>query len=152
MNFFVYLNELFMILDQNLGSQKMCTNAPSTSMRKEEFDFNSNIFKGFMASGLAAIISKTTVAPIDRIKLILQLQNGQQIVAVNGATNGLLITPQYNGIVDCCRKLCMEQGVVSLWRGNVASVVSFVILIIFMTNRGHTAFPDFSPFRIKFPI
>ena len=31
--------------------------------------------------------------------------------------------PQYNGIIDCFRKLCVEQGVVSLWRGNVASVI-----------------------------
>lgn len=37
------------------------------------FDMNSNVIKGFVAGGLAGVISKTTVAPIDRVKLILQV-------------------------------------------------------------------------------
>lgn len=36
-------------------------------------DVNTNIFKGFIAGGLASVISKTTVAPIERVKLILQV-------------------------------------------------------------------------------
>lgn len=89
-----------------------------------QFDFNANIFKGFIASGVAAVISKTTVAPIDRVKLILQLQNGAMLKIEGAAASSRLYqSPQYNGIVDCFRKLSVEQGIVSLWRGNVANVV-----------------------------
>lgn len=37
------------------------------------FDLNLNPIKGFIAGGMAGVISKTTVAPIDRVKLILQV-------------------------------------------------------------------------------
>lgn len=49
---------------------------------------------------------------MDRVKLILQLQHGGAIE----------LERQYKGIVDCFKRLCAEQGVRSLWRGNMASV------------------------------
>lgn len=33
-----------------------------------------NIVRGFAAGGVAAAISKTTVAPMDRVKLVLQVR------------------------------------------------------------------------------
>ncbi|CAD5214660.1 unnamed protein product [Bursaphelenchus okinawaensis] len=71
------------------------------------------ILRGFTAGGFAAAVSKTTVAPIDRVKLLLQLQN---------RSNGAQVLGEYKGIVDCFQRLCAEQGVMSLWRGNSASV------------------------------
>jgi solute carrier family 25 (adenine nucleotide translocator) protein 4/5/6/31 len=79
-----------------------------------------NVIRGFAAGGIAAAISKTTVAPMDRVKLILQLQNGQS-VAVDAA--GHYKNMPYRGIIDCFQRLCAEQGVRSLWRGNCASVI-----------------------------
>jgi len=74
------------------------------------------VLKGFAAGGVAAAVSKTTVAPMDRVKLVLQLQTGQSI-AIGSEQR------QYKGIVDCFQKLCAEQGVKSLWRGNMAGVI-----------------------------
>lgn len=90
-----------------------------------------NMAKGFLAGGLAAAVSKTTVAPMDRVKLVLQLQNGHQLTVASPTTalhlpstsTAITTAKHYNGIVDCFRKLCAEQGVRSLWRGNAASVV-----------------------------
>jgi solute carrier family 25 (adenine nucleotide translocator) protein 4/5/6/31 len=79
-----------------------------------------NIVRGFAAGGIAAAISKTTVAPMDRVKLVLQLQNGQTVTVHSGGNRA---HPQYQGIIDCFRKLTAEQGVRSLWRGNCASVI-----------------------------
>jgi solute carrier family 25 (adenine nucleotide translocator) protein 4/5/6/31 len=79
-----------------------------------------NVLRGFAAGGIAAAISKTTVAPMDRVKLILQLQNGQS-VAVDAA--GHYKNMPYRGNIDCFQRLCAEQGVRSLWRGNCASVI-----------------------------
>ncbi|KAH7704575.1 Protein R07E3.4 [Aphelenchoides avenae] len=79
-----------------------------------------NVVRGFAAGGIAAAISKTTVAPMDRVKLVLQLQNGHSVTVHAGGNHA---HPQYQGIIDCFRKLTAEQGVRSLWRGNCASVI-----------------------------
>uniref|UniRef100_A0A7E5A078 ADP/ATP translocase n=1 Tax=Panagrellus redivivus TaxID=6233 RepID=A0A7E5A078_PANRE len=71
-----------------------------------------HLVKGCTAGGAAAAISKTTLAPVDRIKLILQLQNGSK----------LLMQQKYAGIYDCLVKIHSEQGILSLWRGNSASI------------------------------
>jgi len=81
------------------------------------------VAKGCAAGGFAAAITKTTLAPVDRVKLILQLQNA--------TTSSLALSEQpqirtsrnrYIGTVDCLRKLRAEQGLASLWRGNSASI------------------------------
>uniref|UniRef100_A0A2K5I0Q7 ADP/ATP translocase n=1 Tax=Colobus angolensis palliatus TaxID=336983 RepID=A0A2K5I0Q7_COLAP len=77
--------------------------------------------KDFLAGGVAAAISKTAVAPIARVKLLLQVQHAiKQITA----------DKQYKGIIDC------KQGVLS-WRGNSASVIRY-----FPTQAFNFAFKD----------
>lgn len=90
--------------------------------------------------GLAGVITKTTVAPIDRVKLVLQLQAVPCNGAVASSSSCGVITvqaQQYGGIVDCFRKLCAEEGVKSLWRGNSATVVR-----TFPSNAMNLAFRD----------
>ncbi|CAJ0951948.1 unnamed protein product, partial [Mesorhabditis belari] len=70
-----------------------------------------NLYKKMLLGGSAAIISKTTTAPIDRVKLILQVQPTSTVSLA-----------QYEGMRDCFRKLFREQGILSLWRGNSAGV------------------------------
>lgn len=65
------------------------------------------------AGGASAAIARTIVAPIDRVKLLLQLQHAQKTIAVE---------ERYTGIVDCFTRVVKEQGPVSLWRGNVVNV------------------------------
>ncbi|CAB3410419.1 unnamed protein product [Caenorhabditis bovis] len=62
-----------------------------------------------LAGSAAAAISKTTTAPFDRVKLVLQLQRAGT-------------SAEYNGIKDCITKIHVEQGVLALWRGNGAGV------------------------------
>ncbi|ETN84472.1 ADP/ATP translocase 2 domain protein [Necator americanus] len=71
-----------------------------------------DVMKKCLAGGTAAAFSKTTTAPIDRVKLLLQLQNHGRAAAM-----------QYNGMRDCLRKVSIEQGILSLWRGNGAGVL-----------------------------
>jgi hypothetical protein len=48
--------------------------------------------KDFIAGGVAAAISKTAVAPIERVKLLLQVQHASKQITKD---------QQYKGIVDC---------------------------------------------------
>jgi len=74
-------------------------------------------WEDFMLAGVAAGVSKTAAAPIERVKLLVQNQ-GEML------KSGRLKEP-YKGIVDCARRVMMEEGVVSFWRGNMANVIRY---------------------------
>lgn len=91
--------------------------------------FDSRKFLMDMATGgTAAAVSKTCVAPIERVKLLLQVQDAQKTIAVEN---------RYKGIVDCFSRVTKEQGFASLWRGNLANVIRY-----FPTQALNFAFKD----------
>ena len=67
--------------------------------------------------GVAGCVARTTVAPIDRVKLLLQTQtvlHAEPAVAARGAP-----PPRYTGVWDAMRRVAAEEGGVHrLWRGN----------------------------------
>jgi len=81
-----------------------------------------------LAGGIAAAISKTAVAPIERVKLLLQVQATSKQIAVD---------QRYKGIVDCFVRIPKEQGFASFWRGNLANVIRY-----FPTQALNFAFKD----------
>ncbi|KAF8764620.1 ADP/ATP translocase 1-like [Argiope bruennichi] len=84
--------------------------------------------KDFLAGGIAAAISKTAVAPIERVKLLLQVQHVSTQISAD---------KQYKGIVDCFIRIPKEQGILSFWRGNLANVIRY-----FPTQALNFAFKD----------
>ncbi|XP_049811325.1 ADP,ATP carrier protein-like [Schistocerca nitens] len=87
-----------------------------------------SFLKDFAAGGVAAAISKTTVAPIERVKLLLQVQH---------ASKQITAEKQYKGMVDCFIRIPKEQGFLSFWRGNLANVIRY-----FPTQALNFAFKD----------
>eukprot|EP00695_Tsukubamonas_globosa_P000231 TRINITY_DN116_c0_g1_i7.p1 TRINITY_DN116_c0_g1~~TRINITY_DN116_c0_g1_i7.p1 ORF type:complete len:334 (+),score=219.84 TRINITY_DN116_c0_g1_i7:74-1003(+) len=83
----------------------------------------------FMMGGVSAAVAKTAAAPIERVKLLIQNQDEM-------IKQGRLSTP-YKGIVDCTKRVVADEGVGSLWRGNVANVVRY-----FPTQALNFAFKD----------
>lgn len=84
--------------------------------------------KDFAAGGISAAISKTAVAPIERVKLLLQVQHISKQIAAD---------KQYKGMVDCFVRIPKEQGVAAYWRGNLANVIRY-----FPTQALNFAFKD----------
>jgi len=82
--------------------------------------------KDLLTGGTAAAISKTAVAPIERVKLLLQVQDAQKSIG-----------KKYVGIIDCFSRVAKEQGFWSLWRGNLANVIRY-----FPTQALNFAFKD----------
>lgn len=70
----------------------------------------------FLVGGISAAVSKTLVAPIERVKLILQVQDANKNIPTD---------QRYRGIGDCFARVAKEQGFLSLWRGNLANVVRY---------------------------
>jgi len=82
----------------------------------------------FIAGGVAAAISKTAVAPIERVKLLLQVQHTSKQITES---------QRYKGMVDCFVRIPREQGFLSFWRGNLANVIRY-----FPTQALNFAFKD----------
>jgi solute carrier family 25 (adenine nucleotide translocator) protein 4/5/6/31 len=83
----------------------------------------------FLIGGVSAAVSKTVVAPIERVKLLLQVQD---------ASSSIKAEDRYNGIGDCFRRVANEQGIAAFWRGNLANVIRY-----FPTQALNFAFKDF---------
>ena len=74
----------------------------------------------FSLGAVAAGVSKTMAAPIERVKLLLQNQD-------ENVRRGVTRPGQrYKGIVDCFLRVPREQGFTSLWRGNLANVARYI--------------------------
>ncbi|GJQ14376.1 hypothetical protein GpartN1_g6167.t1 [Galdieria partita] len=94
---------------------------------KKAFDLKS-FLKDLAAGGVAGAISKTAVAPIERVKLLLQVQYSNPQIPEE---------KRYKGIIDCFKRVPKEQGFISFWRGNMANVIRY-----FPTQALNFAFKD----------
>ncbi|KAL4694392.1 hypothetical protein H8959_013657 [Pygathrix nigripes] len=84
--------------------------------------------KDFLAGGVATAMSKMAVAPIEQVKLLLQVQHASKQITAD---------KQYKGIIDCVVHISKEQGVLSFWHSNLASVIRY-----FPTQAFNFAFKD----------
>jgi len=80
----------------------------------------------WLTGGVSAAVSKTAVAPIERVKLLLQVQDASKS-----------IEKKYTGIIDVFVRVPKEQGFLALWRGNLANVIRY-----FPTQALNFAFKD----------
>jgi len=85
--------------------------------------------ENFALSGVAAVVSKTAAAPIERVKLMVQNQDEM-------LKSGRLDKP-YTGVIDCSRRILAEEGVIPFWRGNLANCLRY-----FPTQALNFAFKD----------
>ncbi|GBG72485.1 hypothetical protein CBR_g12060 [Chara braunii] len=72
------------------------------------------LYVDVLAAGVSAGVSETVVAPLERVKLLLQTQE---------ANPQLPYDKRYKGIVDCFSRVAKEQGILSFWRGNVPNII-----------------------------
>jgi len=99
-----------------------------------------NFALDFALGGVSAAVSKTAVAPIERVKLLLQTQAANKKLAGDKA---------YKGIMDVLVSVPKEEGVSAFWRGNLANVIRY-----FPTQALNFAFKDtykkiFCPYNPK---
>lgn len=90
-----------------------------------------NFLTDFLIGGISAAVSKTVVAPIERVKLLLQVQDAM------AKKEGQADMKKYDGIMDCAKRVSSEQGNLAFWRGNMANVLRY-----FPTQALNFAFKD----------
>ena len=84
----------------------------------------------FLAGGVSGAVAKTTTAPIERVKLLIQTQDANPKI-ISGEVK------RYTGIVDCFSRVASEQGVKAFWRGNMTNIIRY-----FPTQAFNFAFKD----------
>eukprot|EP01101_Sappina_pedata_P011736 TRINITY_DN7933_c0_g1_i1.p1 TRINITY_DN7933_c0_g1~~TRINITY_DN7933_c0_g1_i1.p1 ORF type:complete len:396 (-),score=143.92 TRINITY_DN7933_c0_g1_i1:101-1258(-) len=70
--------------------------------------FNSQVWKVLLAGGMAGAISRSSVAPFERLKIIFQTQGDP---------------PKYNGVVRSLVKIFKEEGFKGFFKGNGTNVI-----------------------------
>ncbi|KAF8820627.1 ADP/ATP translocase, partial [Cardiosporidium cionae] len=79
---------------------------------------NDAFLTNFLFGGIAGGVSKTAVAPLERIKLLLQVQDASTQIGAGK-------TQKYNGFMECALRVYREQGTLSFWRGNWSNVLRY---------------------------
>jgi solute carrier family 25 (adenine nucleotide translocator) protein 4/5/6/31 len=94
-----------------------------------------------LIGGTIGAISKTVMAPVERVKLLMQTQDSNPAV-LRGEVE------RYKGIGDCFRRVNAEQGLQAFWRGNLVNCLRYapqqgsaLAFNDFLNN----AFPNYNP-------
>ncbi|KAJ1678325.1 ADP/ATP carrier protein, partial [Spiromyces aspiralis] len=83
------------------------TTPPPLPTKKQVTGQLESFLKDLAAGGVSAGVAKTVTAPIERVKLLLQVQ---------ASSTQISEAQRYKGIFDAFRRIPSEQGVVSFWR------------------------------------
>jgi solute carrier family 25 phosphate transporter 23/24/25/41 len=97
------------------GSNSNIKNKLENSQEKLKLFFSTNFshlressaFRCLVSGGVAGAISRTATAPLDRLKLVLQVQSSQNSIAMS----------------QCIRKMLQEGGFASFYKGNGTNIV-----------------------------
>jgi solute carrier family 25 (adenine nucleotide translocator) protein 4/5/6/31 len=68
--------------------------------------------------GSIGAIAKTVMAPVERVKLLMQTQDSNPEVLSGKVA-------RYTSIGDCFRRVLSEQGVAAFWRGNLVNCLRY---------------------------
>jgi len=71
-----------------------------------------------LIGGSIGAISKTVMAPIERVKLLMQTQESNAKI-ISGEVK------RFTGIVDCFSRVRSEQGIIAFWRGNLVNCLRY---------------------------
>jgi len=76
------------------------------------------LLSDLLIGGTIGAISKTVMAPVERVKLLMQTQDSNPAV-LRGEVE------RYKGIGDCFTRVKAEQGIAAFWRGNLVNCLRY---------------------------
>jgi len=77
-----------------------------------------NFITDLVLGGVSGAIVKTAMAPIERVKILMQTQDSNPKV-LSGEIQ------KYTGIMDCFKRVNAEQGPKAFWRGNLVNCIRY---------------------------
>ncbi|KAJ6186799.1 hypothetical protein N7519_008100 [Penicillium mononematosum] len=105
-----------------------------------------------LAGGIAGLISRFCIAPLDVVKIRLQLQiHSLSDPASHQSVNG----PVYKGTLSTMRTIMTQEGITGLWKGNIPAEMMYVCYgaTQFTAYRGTTqALAQLGSYRLPQPV
>ena len=86
--------------------------------KKEKKSGVQQLLTDLFIGGAVGAVAKTAMAPVERIKLLMQTMDSNPDV-ISGKVE------RYKGIGDCFTRVKAEQGVAAFWRGNLVNCLRY---------------------------
>lgn len=96
----------------------MAEGAPKPKEAKAKKSKLEQLGSDLLVGGSIGAVSKTIMAPVERVKLLMQTQDSNPLV-LSGKVE------RYKGIGDCFRRVHAEQGLKAFWRGNLVNCLRY---------------------------
>jgi len=78
-----------------------------------------NKWQSAIAGGVAGLVSRFVISPLDVVKIRLQLQPERRTRLFERYAKSS--SPKYRGMLDAAKVIVREEGVTALWKGNLAA-------------------------------
>jgi solute carrier family 25 (adenine nucleotide translocator) protein 4/5/6/31 len=101
------------VAEKPAGGDKPKADAPKVKKGKVE-----QLMSDLLIGGSVGAVSKTVMAPVESVKLLLQTQDSNPDV-ISGKVE------KFKGIGDCFSRVSKEQGFASFWRGNLVNCLRY---------------------------
>jgi solute carrier family 25 thiamine pyrophosphate transporter 19 len=79
------------------------------------------------AGGLSGLVSRTVVAPLDVLKIRLQLQAGRAGARAGAGAGAGTASVPYRGMLDAARRIAAEEGLRGLYKGTVPGLALWFV-------------------------
>jgi len=113
------MNNTFTLIQTSSANNDQVRREYQSNDKKEFSMKGKTLLKDATAGACAGAVAKTAVAPIERVKILMQLQNSIK------ASSSCKHADQYKNAsaISITMKVYREQGVLAFWRGNTANVM-----------------------------
>jgi len=118
------------------GTTKSAPKAPKSAAEKWK-----ELGRDFLIGGSIGAVAKTIMAPVERVKLLMQTQHSNPDV-VSGKVQ------PYTSIGNCFSRVHAEQGLKSFWRGNLVNCLRYAPQqgsALAFNDLLNKMFPDYDP-------
>ncbi|GMQ03699.1 hypothetical protein CsSME_00049401 [Camellia sinensis var. sinensis] len=106
-----------MAVEEDEGEESSDSESKSNP-KPEPYNWLTNFHRDLIAGAFMGGVVHTITAPIERTKVILQTQESNINIVAEPHR-------KFKGMFDCIVRTVREEGVLSLWRGNVSSVLRY---------------------------
>ena len=100
------------------------------------------LLQDLVLGGTAGAIAKTAMAPVERVKLLLQTMDSNPDI-ISGKVK------RYDGPIDCLKRVSAEQGIKAFWRGNLVNCLRYApqqgSALAFNDLINNKIFPKYNP-------
>lgn len=104
--------------DNKVVVEKQNVEVPVVKVKKEKKSGLQQLASDLLIGGSVGAIAKTVMAPVERVKLLMQTMHSNPDV-VSGKVE------PYKNIADCFRRVHAEQGAAAFWRGNLVNCLRY---------------------------